>query len=193
MSGLRRPLPLFCFFLLFHLLLLLLLLLIPPSFLPPSIRVPLLTLLPSSFSILPSPHSKRLLHILSTCYPERLFKCFLVDAPMLFQGLWAIIKPFLDPVTKAKGKFIPPVYPLLHWCSLDPYTHFHLLLFLPFLSSNSSHPKFCSSLYCRSLLFFFSPLPLTHSLTHLLKNKSGLGRWFIIRRLEETKGVFRVD
>lgn len=46
--------------------------------------------------------SKRLLHILSTCYPERLFKCFLVDAPMIFQGLWAIIKPFLDPVTKAK-------------------------------------------------------------------------------------------
>jgi hypothetical protein len=46
--------------------------------------------------------TKRILHILSTCYPERLFKCFLVDAPFVFHGFWSVIKPFLDSVTKAK-------------------------------------------------------------------------------------------
>eukprot|EP01102_Stenamoeba_stenopodia_P018998 TRINITY_DN7059_c0_g1_i1.p1 TRINITY_DN7059_c0_g1~~TRINITY_DN7059_c0_g1_i1.p1 ORF type:complete len:292 (+),score=74.03 TRINITY_DN7059_c0_g1_i1:242-1117(+) len=46
--------------------------------------------------------TKRLLHILATCYPERLYKCFLVDAPWIFSTLWKIVSPCLDPVTKAK-------------------------------------------------------------------------------------------
>jgi len=45
---------------------------------------------------------KRMLHIFSTCYPERLFKLFLVDAPFLFHGFWSLIKPFLDSATKPK-------------------------------------------------------------------------------------------
>lgn len=46
--------------------------------------------------------TKKLLHILATCYPERLYKCFLVDAPWIFSTLWKIVSPCLDPVTKAK-------------------------------------------------------------------------------------------
>jgi len=35
-------------------------------------------------------------------YPEMLGKMFIVNAPMLFHGAWAVIKNFLDPSTQAK-------------------------------------------------------------------------------------------
>ena len=39
-------------------------------------------------------------------YPERLGCCVLFGAPALFSGLWAVVKPLLDPVTAAKVRFV---------------------------------------------------------------------------------------
>lgn len=49
--------------------------------------------------------SKKFLHILQECYPERLFKIYICQAPLIFRAFWNLIKPFLDPVTKAKAAF----------------------------------------------------------------------------------------
>jgi hypothetical protein len=46
--------------------------------------------------------ARQIIHIMATCYPERLYKCVFVDAPMIFHGFWSLIKHFLDPVTKEK-------------------------------------------------------------------------------------------
>ncbi|KXS13266.1 CRAL/TRIO domain-containing protein, partial [Gonapodya prolifera JEL478] len=46
------------------------------------------------------------LNFLSNHYPERLGKCFIVDAPWVFSTLWNLVRPFLDPVTAAKISFI---------------------------------------------------------------------------------------
>jgi CRAL/TRIO domain len=45
---------------------------------------------------------KSILHIDQHYYPERLHQAFFINSPWLFQGLWAIISPLLDPVTKTK-------------------------------------------------------------------------------------------
>lgn len=44
--------------------------------------------------------------ILQGNYPDTLGKILLVDAPMIFSGCWAIIRPWLDPVTASKVAFI---------------------------------------------------------------------------------------
>lgn len=49
---------------------------------------------------------KAMLYDLRDHYPERLFRVYFVDAPILFRGLWSAIKPFLDPDTKAKFQFV---------------------------------------------------------------------------------------
>lgn len=41
----------------------------------------------------------------SHCYPETLYKMFIVNAPWYLKALWAIVSPFLDPITKEKIKF----------------------------------------------------------------------------------------
>ena len=51
----------------------------------------------------------RLVDIAQNQYPERLRRVFLVNAPFLFRGAWSIISPWLDPVTKAKVKFVSAV------------------------------------------------------------------------------------
>ena len=38
-------------------------------------------------------------------YPERMGCCVLYGAPGLFSGLWAVVKPLLDPVTTQKIRF----------------------------------------------------------------------------------------
>lgn len=48
---------------------------------------------------------KILLSILQANYPETMEKIFIVDAPFLFSACWAIIRPWLDPVTAAKISF----------------------------------------------------------------------------------------
>ncbi|XP_074317141.1 uncharacterized protein LOC141653315 [Silene latifolia] len=44
--------------------------------------------------------------ILQDCYPERLGKLFLVDAPKLFMIMWKMIYPFIDNNTKSKIEFV---------------------------------------------------------------------------------------
>eukprot|EP00591_Stephanopyxis_turris_P001687 CAMPEP_0195515752 /NCGR_PEP_ID=MMETSP0794_2-20130614/6713_1 /TAXON_ID=515487 /ORGANISM="Stephanopyxis turris, Strain CCMP 815" /LENGTH=322 /DNA_ID=CAMNT_0040644227 /DNA_START=28 /DNA_END=996 /DNA_ORIENTATION=- len=39
-------------------------------------------------------------------YPERMKHVFIVDAPVIFRSFWYLIRPFLDPVTKSKVKFV---------------------------------------------------------------------------------------
>jgi hypothetical protein len=46
----------------------------------------------------------------SDYYPEIMGQCFIVNAPMLFTGVWAIVKGFIDEKTRKKitilgGKF----------------------------------------------------------------------------------------
>lgn len=45
---------------------------------------------------------KKIFDIGSTYYPETMFKIYLVNAPMVFRAIWAIIKPWLHPITVAK-------------------------------------------------------------------------------------------
>lgn len=49
---------------------------------------------------------KMLVNILSYNYPETLSVSYVVNAPFLFWGCWALIKPWLDPVTAAKVQFV---------------------------------------------------------------------------------------
>ena len=44
--------------------------------------------------------------ILNGHYPERLRQIFMLNAPMIFYGLWKVVCPFIDPVSRAKVKFI---------------------------------------------------------------------------------------
>jgi hypothetical protein len=45
---------------------------------------------------------KRILLIDSKYYPELLANHFIINAPFIFTGVWAMIKPWLDPITAAK-------------------------------------------------------------------------------------------
>lgn len=47
-----------------------------------------------------------LLNILQKNYPEILEKIFVIDSPFIFKACWAIIKPWIDPVTSSKIEFI---------------------------------------------------------------------------------------
>ncbi|XP_038055369.1 CRAL-TRIO domain-containing protein C3H8.02-like [Patiria miniata] len=49
---------------------------------------------------------KTLIWLLSTRYPERLGVCLIINAPMVFQGCWAIIRPMLSDITAQKVVFI---------------------------------------------------------------------------------------
>ena len=42
--------------------------------------------------------------ILSDYYPETMQKCFVVNAPFIFTGMWAVVKVFLDERTRSKIK-----------------------------------------------------------------------------------------
>jgi hypothetical protein len=43
-------------------------------------------------------------------FPERLHQAFFINSPWIFQGLWAIISPLMDPVTKAKFRILGTSY-----------------------------------------------------------------------------------
>jgi len=48
---------------------------------------------------------KVLVSILQTNYPEVLDRAIIVDSPFIFSACWAIIRPWLDPVTADKVQF----------------------------------------------------------------------------------------
>lgn len=49
---------------------------------------------------------KRILYLLTNMYPERLGRCYLLDAPVLFSASWAIISPMLKENTVRKIQFV---------------------------------------------------------------------------------------
>jgi len=50
--------------------------------------------------------TKELIHMANAYYPERLHKVYVIDAPRLFRLFWMLVRPFLDPVSKAKYEFV---------------------------------------------------------------------------------------
>ena len=46
--------------------------------------------------------SRKTLSILQHHYPERMHRVYLCSPPLLFRTVWAMVKPFVDPVTKEK-------------------------------------------------------------------------------------------
>lgn len=50
--------------------------------------------------------AKAFLHMTSEYYPERLGAFFIVGAPKIFEYLWKILKPLLEPVTAEKIIFL---------------------------------------------------------------------------------------
>jgi hypothetical protein len=53
---------------------------------------------------------KRTTNIDQKFYPESLFRMVIINAPMSFRGVWAIAKPWLDPVTQAKIQIVGSKY-----------------------------------------------------------------------------------
>ena len=45
---------------------------------------------------------KRIFDVGTNFYPETMWKIYLVNTPMLFRAVWAVVKPWLHPVTAAK-------------------------------------------------------------------------------------------
>ena len=54
-------------------------------------------------------------------YPERLGTFLVVGAPRIFGGLWHMLQPLVDPVTRAKIKFLPCAAARLPCCA--PFCH----------------------------------------------------------------------
>jgi hypothetical protein len=50
----------------------------------------------------PMSTSKWTINILQNHYPERLFKAYVLNPGFVFRAFFAMVRPFLDPVTKAK-------------------------------------------------------------------------------------------
>ncbi|KAI7861616.1 CRAL-TRIO domain-containing protein [Spinellus fusiger] len=50
--------------------------------------------------------SKKFLDILGSHYPERLGAAFIIKSPWFFHASFKLVAPFIDPVTKAKIKFV---------------------------------------------------------------------------------------
>ena len=53
----------------------------------------------------PMATTKQTIHILQECYVERLSRVYFTNPPLVFRTFWNMVKPFLDPVTKAKLVF----------------------------------------------------------------------------------------
>jgi len=50
--------------------------------------------------------TKKMVFYLRDHYPERMHRVYLINAPVLFRAFWTLLKPFLDPVTKKKFRFV---------------------------------------------------------------------------------------
>lgn len=56
----------------------------------------------SVFNAPPMSVSMEILNILQNHYPERLFKCYFINPPWIFNAFFKLINPFIDPVTTKK-------------------------------------------------------------------------------------------
>lgn len=54
----------------------------------------------------PMKTSKETLSILQNQYPERLFRAYCINSPWIMNAFWAVIRPFMDPVTQDKLSMI---------------------------------------------------------------------------------------
>ena len=63
---------------------------------------------------------KRILQIDGRYYPETMAKHFIINAPWIFTGVWAMIKPWLDPTTANKIKVIGNNYQEILFEVIDP-------------------------------------------------------------------------
>merc|ERR1712071_623434 len=50
--------------------------------------------------------TKMVVDIMANQYPERMMRFYICNPPTVFRGLYSMMKPFIDPVTKEKIKFI---------------------------------------------------------------------------------------
>jgi hypothetical protein len=64
---------------------------------------------------------REMLEVLQHHYPERMHRIYVVNAPRLFWGLWSIVKPFVDPNTKAKVQFVSSMEHVLEKDQAMPY------------------------------------------------------------------------
>lgn len=71
------------------------------------------------------------LDIMQHHYPERLFKCFLVDAPRIFRWSWRLLRGIVDQVTRDKIEFVT-----------NGATHAGLASFLKVISSENLLDRF---------------------------------------------------
>ena len=53
---------------------------------------------------------KRTVVVDEACYPERLETLFMINAPFTFSVLWAMVKPWIDPVTVSKFQILGSNY-----------------------------------------------------------------------------------
>jgi len=62
----------------------------------------------SSFSTknMDYPLCKFMVEMFQKYYPESLSKCFILNAPWMFMGIWSIIKHWMDPYTVSKINFV---------------------------------------------------------------------------------------
>lgn len=44
--------------------------------------------------------------LLAQAFPERIHKIYMLDAPYMFDMIWKIVKPFVDPVSREKVEFL---------------------------------------------------------------------------------------
>lgn len=45
---------------------------------------------------------QHLINVGSHYFPEQMWKIYLVNTPLIFRGIWLVLKPFLHPITIAK-------------------------------------------------------------------------------------------
>jgi hypothetical protein len=70
------------------------------------LRVPLASYTGLSLRNLDAVGLKNIFMMLQQHYVEHLDKLFMVNASSIFWGLWRVVSPFIDPVTRAKIVFV---------------------------------------------------------------------------------------
>jgi hypothetical protein len=45
-------------------------------------------------------------HLLNAHFPERVLRIFMLNSPLMFDALWRVVRPFVDPTTRKKVCFV---------------------------------------------------------------------------------------